>query len=268
MKRPVVAENVQHLIAPLREIASRAAIALDVDGTIAPIVFRPEDAAVPAETRELLIALQARYALVACVSGRRAEDARRVVGVASLDYIGNHGLERLRAGGARPETHPALDSYRHQVRSFAGDSYGPELRAAGVRLEDKDAIWSFHWREADERSVLAGLEEVAAAASSQGLVPHWGRKVLEIRPPLTFDKGTAIARLLTESDVAGALYAGDDATDLDTFRKLRELHSSGRLSHVVCVGVSSVEGPPAIVNEADVTVDGPVGMRELLAALL
>jgi trehalose 6-phosphate phosphatase len=269
MKRPVGAENAQHLIAPLREIASRAAIALDVDGTIAPIVPRPEDAAVPSETRELLIALQARYALVACVSGRRAEDARRVVGIDSLDYIGNHGLERLRSGGSRPEAHPALDYYRHQVRSFAADSYGAELREAGVRLEDKDAIWSFHWRDGpDERSTRAALEEIAAAACSKGLVPHWGRKVLEIRPPVAFDKGTALERLLDNTDIGGALYAGDDTTDLDTFRKLRELQSSGRLSHAVCVGVTSDEGPAEIADEADLTVDGSGGMRELLAALL
>jgi trehalose 6-phosphate phosphatase len=268
MNRPVVGENAQHLIAPLRESASRSAIALDIDGTIAPIVARPGDAAVPEETRDLLVALQARYVLVACISGRRAEDARRVVGIASLDYVGNHGLERFRSGASRPETEPALDSYRKQVRAFAADFYSTELREAGVRLEDKDAIWSFHWREADERSTRVSLGKVAAAARSQGLVPHWGRKVMEIRPPVTFDKGTALERLLNDTDVAGALYAGDDTTDLDTFRKLRELHSSGRLSHVVCVGVTSDEGPPEIANEADVTVDGPGGMRELLAALL
>jgi trehalose 6-phosphate phosphatase len=265
----VAHSNAQDLIAPLREDPSRAALALDVDGTLAPIVARPEEASVPPDVRELLIRLQAEYGMVACVSGRRAQDARRVVGIDSLDYIGNHGLERLRSGNSLEEAESTADVYRDQVRSFANGSYTPSLRELGVQLENKDAIRSFHWREAtDEDEALAALEEVARAAERGGLVAHWGRKVLEIRPPLRFDKGTALERLLDEGDFDGALYAGDDTTDLDCFRKLRELRSSGRLSHAVCVGVDSDEGPPQIVGEADLTVDGPAGMHDLLAALL
>jgi trehalose 6-phosphate phosphatase len=92
--------------------------------------------------------------------------------------------------------------------------------------------------------------------------------VLEIRPPVPFDKGSALKRLLGEGNFEAALYAGDDTTDLDAFRKLRELSSSGHLSYSVCVGVTSAEGPPEIAGEADLTVDGPCGMGELLEALL
>jgi trehalose 6-phosphate phosphatase len=265
----VAYSNAQDLIAPLRENRSRSALALDVDGTIAPIVARPEEASVPPDVRELLIRLQAEYGVVACVSGRRAEDARRVVGIDSLDYIGNHGLERIRSGDSQVASESPADSYGAQVRTFASESYAPALREMGVRLENKNAIWSFHWREATgEDAAVAALAEVATAAESRGLVAHWGRKVLEIRPPLRFDKGTALERLLDEGDFDGALYAGDDTTDLDCFRKLRELRSNGGLSHAVCVGVESDEAPPEIAAEADVTVDGPAGMRELLAALL
>jgi trehalose 6-phosphate phosphatase len=262
-------KRARDLIAPLRERSGRSAVVLDIDGTLAPIVERPQGASVPADTRDLLVRLQARYGLVAGISGRRAEDARRVVGVDSLEYIGNHGLERLRPGASEAELDAAFDADRDRVRAFAAGSYSAKLREMGVRLEDKDVIWSFHWREAvDERCARAELELVAAAAESSGLVTHWGRKVLEIRPPVPFDKGTAVQRLLDDGDFDGALYAGDDATDLDAFRKLRKLRARGRLAFVVCVGVSSDEGPREITDEADMTVDGPDGMRELLAALL
>jgi trehalose 6-phosphate phosphatase len=269
MKSAVAGKNAQDLIAPLRAAAGSSALVLDIDGTIAPIVARPEDASVPARIRELMTALQTAYALVACVSGRRAEDARKVVGIDALEYVGNHGLERLRPGASGAEVDPAFGAYRNQVRSFAAASHTASLRGMGVRLEDKDLIWSFHWREApDERSARAALEQVAAGARNSGLVPHWGRKVLEIRPPVPFDKGSALERLLGENGLEAALYAGDDVTDLDAFRKLRELRTNGRLSHSVCVGVISDEGPPEIADEADMTVDGPGGMGELLAALL
>jgi trehalose 6-phosphate phosphatase len=258
----------EQLIAPLRAAPADSAVLLDVDGTLAPIVAEPGMAAVPDGTREILVELKSRFGLVACVSGRRAEDARRVVGVDSLDYIGNHGLERLRPGAATAEVSAALDRYRAPIRAFATDSYSSELREAGVALEDKDSIWSFHWRGAsDEPSARAGLEQVAAAAASQGFSTHWGRKVLEVRPPLRFSKGSALASLLSETRFAGALYAGDDATDLDAFRALRELRQRREIQHVVCVGVRSEEGPAQVTEEADVVVEGPSGLARLLAAL-
>jgi trehalose 6-phosphate phosphatase len=267
--KSAVGKNARVLISPLRDSPGSSALVVDIDGTIAPIVTQPQEASVPSGTRELLIRLQVRYALVACASGRRAVDARRVVGIDSIEYIGNHGLERLRPGSFEAETHVPVDSDPDQVRSFTADSYSSRLRDLGVRLEDKEAIWSFHWREApDEPTARAELELVAADAQSRGLVAHWGRKVLEVRPPVPFDKGTALERLLDDGDFERALYAGDDTTDLDCFRKLRELLSSGRLTHALCVGVSSDEGPPEIADEADLMVDGPNGMRELLAALL
>src|SRR5215212_8601198 len=88
----------ERLLAPLRDQPGRSAILCDIDGTLAPVVARAEDARVPDATRRVLERLGARYALVACISGRRAEDARRMVGLDSLLYIGNHGLERLAPG--------------------------------------------------------------------------------------------------------------------------------------------------------------------------
>jgi trehalose 6-phosphate phosphatase len=254
----------ERLLAPLRESPQRTAVLCDVDGTLAPIAPRPDQATVPEAARAVLEALARRYALVGCVSGRRASEARAMVGLDSLTYIGNHGLERLAPGGSKSELDPAIRPVAERVREFAATHLTPELEDLGVALEDKDAIWSFHYRQArDEAAARAALERVASAALEQGLFPHWGRMVLEIRPTDAVDKGTAIAALLRDRGLAFALYGGDDATDLDAFRKLRSLSDVD----AVCVGVASGEGPSAIVAEADLVVDGPEGFRELLEIL-
>jgi trehalose 6-phosphate phosphatase len=190
------------------------------------------------------------------------------VGEPSLTYIGNHGLELLGAGSSRVETLSEAASHTDSARSFAAAFFTPELRRAGIRLEDKESIWAFHWRQApDEDQAVQDLELIAEEATAKGLRPHWGRKVLEIRPPVEVNKGLAVERAVRQAGLGTALYAGDDTTDLDAFRKLRELRSSGTLKHAVCVGVRSTEGPSEIVAEADLTVNGPADMAELLALL-
>jgi trehalose 6-phosphate phosphatase len=100
-----------------------------------------------------------------------------------------------------------------------------------------------------------------------GLRTHWGRKVLEVRPPVRIDKGAGVTSLLHDADIDYALYVGDDATDLDAFRALETLAAEGRLKGVVRVGVRSDDGPDAIQSEADVVVDGTEGVQELLSIL-
>jgi trehalose 6-phosphate phosphatase len=245
----------------------RSALLFDIDGTLAPIVLDPADAAVPERTRSLLEQLDSRYAFIACVTGRRAVEARRIVGLDSILYVGNHGLECLEPGAARAVTDPALEPLAASVRAFAQRAYRPRLKTLDVRLEDKDAIWSFHWRGApDENAARDALSRVASDAERDGLVPRWGRKVLEIRPPIAADKGTAVETALDDRPLARALYAGDDTTDLDAFRKLRALEHEKRID-ALCVGVRSAEGPPAIAREADILVEGPEGVAELLESL-
>jgi trehalose 6-phosphate phosphatase len=149
------------------------------------------------------------------------------------------------------------------------EAYGDELKRLRVRLEDKEAIAALHWRGVpDEEGAEAAIREVAERAEAAGYKAHWGRKVLEIRPPVRIDKGAGIVGLLRDSDHAAAVYVGDDTTDIDAFRGLGELVDMGRLGTAIRVGVRSDEGPPALEEEADVMVDGTDGVRELLRALL
>ena len=234
------------LLAPLAEAPERSALVLDVDGTLAPIVARPELARVPAATRAQLERLADRYALVACVSGRAGEDARRLVGVEAIVYVGNHGLE---LDPRAQELAAAIARFRDRV---------------GLPVEDKGLSLSYHYREArDEAAARRRLEEVVDRAEAEGLDARWGRKVLEVRPPVTADKGTAVRTLLERSGAERGLYAGDDTTDLDAFAGL----AAAGLEHAVRVAVASEEGPAALREAADLVVAGPEELAQLLELL-
>jgi trehalose 6-phosphate phosphatase len=235
---------VDDALARLREEPTRAAVLLDVDGTLAPIVARPELAAVPKETRAEVRRLVGRYGLVACVSGRTGEEAARLVGVEGVVYVGVHGLELA------PEAEP----WRDALRPFASESW--------PWVEDKGLTVAFHWREADdEAAARRTLESIAERARAAGLEAHWGRKVLELRPPVAADKGTAVRTLLSERGLQRALYAGDDTTDLDAFRGLQGLELAVR------VAVASAEGPAGLRGAADLVVGSPAELLELLRTL-
>ena len=222
----------------------RAAILLDVDGTLAPIVERPEDARVPDETRAEVARLAGRYALVACVSGRPGAEVERMLDVPGVAIVGEHGLELA----------PEAERWAETVAAFG--------RGVDWPAERKPLSLSFHFRRADdEAAARAYLERVAEAAEREGLVPRWGRKVLEVRPPVSADKGTAVTALVARAGVDRALYAGDDTTDIDAFRGL------DGLDHAVRVAVDSGEAPAALVAAADLVVDGTDGVLALLRSL-
>ena len=233
------------LLAEVRRAPEETAVLLDVDGVLAPIVDVPVDASVPPETRAELERLHGRYALVACVSGRSGADAHRVVGVDSLVYVGEHGLE------LEPEAAEWSDRLHQLAATVDWDD-----------VELKPLTVTFHYRRAEsEEEALKMLRAVATRAEHEGLVARFGRKVLELRPPVPALKGTAVAHVLGERGLRRALFAGDDTTDLDAFRALEPLELGIRIA------VSSAEGPRELREAADVVVGSPAELLELLRSL-
>jgi trehalose 6-phosphate phosphatase len=232
------------LLDELAREPGRAALLLDVDGVLAPIVARPEDADVPEDTRAELRRLVARYALVACISGRPAGEVARMVDVDGIAVVGEHGLG----------LDPAAEQWAESLHAFAdGVEWPVERKALSV---------SFHYRGADdEAAARAFLEEVATRARAAGLVARFGRKVLELRPPVAANKGTAVRHLLDGHGLRRALYAGDDTTDLDAFDALDGLEVGVR------VAVVSPEGPPELQDGADLVVESPEELLDLLRTL-
>ncbi len=257
------------LLAPFKAAPQRCAVLMDVDGTLAPIVGLPEDAAVPEETARILTSLAGRYGLVACVTGRRALKAREMVGVPEIIYAGNQGFELLRPGEEEPQPDPAAGPGGERARKFLDSLDLRRFSELGIRREDKGPIQVIHWRGApDEVEARARVETIAQLAAQAGLLPLWGRKVLDLRPAAGIDKGTVVHRLLVEhAPLDAAIFAGDDRTDLDAFRALDRLAGTARLGTAVRLGVYTEESPPEIEAEADLVVKGTDGVFEILKAL-
>jgi trehalose-phosphatase len=231
-------------LARLAEDPARAAIFLDVDGVLAPIVPRPEDARVPDDIRAELHRLAGRYALVACVSGREGTDAEAIVGVPGLTYVGNHGLE----------LEPKADEWTERLEALLTGVDWP-------RVENKGLTASLHYRDMDEIGARRELDAIAERARSAGFVARYGRKVLELVPPLEANKGTAVRRLLGERGLRRALYAGDDTTDLDAFAALDPLELGVR------VAVASPEGPAALRTAAQIVLPSQADVLPFLREL-
>ena len=231
-------------LARLASEPERAALFLDIDGVLAPIVADPDEARVPDDTRVVLRGLATRYALVACVTGRPSEVARRIVGVPELTIVGEHGLE----------LEPDAAEWGERLRAFAARARWP--------AEDKPLTAAFHYRTAEDPvEAREVLEEVAAEALDEGFRTRWGRMVLEVLPPLEASKGSAVRRLLADRGLRRALYAGDDTTDLDGFDALDGLEVAVRIA------VSSAEAPTDLGVRADVIVGSPAALAELLGQL-
>jgi len=224
-----------------------AGLFLDFDGVLAPIVERPEDAAPPPETRAELERLVQRYALVAVVSGRAGDDVRERLGVGGVVCVGSHGLE----------LEPQADRWRRTLAAFAADAPWPQ-----DEIEVKGLAVSFHFRgREDEAEAVRALEGIAESAREDGLVARYGRKILEVLPPVGSHKGTAVRRLLEERDLRRALAAGDDTTDIDSFAALDGLEVAVR------VAVASTEAPTVLLDAADLVVGSTDEFLALLRRL-
>jgi trehalose 6-phosphate phosphatase len=249
-------------LAALRADPASAVVALDYDGTLAPVVERPSDA-VPAEGAvDALRALAPRVRTLALVTGRPADVVVALGGLADvpgLVVLGQYGAQRWADGEVTsPEPLPGVDVLRGAL---------PELLTAeGARLEDKGLALVVHTRPSPDP--VGALERLAgpvtALAESQGLEVHSGRLVLELRPP-GFDKRGALLSLCDPRPSA-VLFAGDDVGDLPAFDAVDALRAEGVAGVLVCSG--SDEGPSELRERADVVVDGPAGVVALLARLL
>jgi trehalose 6-phosphate phosphatase len=235
------------LLVRLMSAPDEAGIFLDFDGVLAPIVSRPDDAYPPPETRVELERLVARYALVGVVSGRAGDDVRARVGVDGIVYVGSHGLE----------LNPEAERWRQRMRDFASSVPWEE-----DHTEVKGLTISYHFRDAaDEAAAVLELEQIAARATDEGLIARFGRKVLEVLPPIGSNKGTAVRHLLEGAGLTRALVAGDDTTDIDAFRAVDDMRDAVR------VAVMSAESPEVLREYADIVVGSTGEFLDLLRRL-
>jgi trehalose 6-phosphate phosphatase len=230
---------------------SRAAILLDFDGTLAPIVSRPEEAGIVIGGREVLASLAKRYLVVAVISGRPKDSLVWLVGVDGVRYEGLYGLA-------------AVDSIGGQLRKEveASTRFVP-----GAWVEEKGITLAVHYRHAsDPTEARAHLApSLGAIATMHGYDLIEGKMVLELAPAGESRKGGAVKRIVAGTGARAALYAGDDLPDLEAFAALDELANEGVV--VVKIAVGGPETPAALTRAADVVAADPPALVALLGTL-
>ena len=231
----------------LRSNPRDSIIFTDVDGTLSEIAAAPDKAYVGDKMKQTLNELADGYKVVV-VSGRPAGVAKQMVGSDKITYLGNHGLEKL-AGNKLSRLNSAR--YVSAIKRLKPELEQAVAKFEGVRFEDKGQALAIHYRLADNQpEIRRRILEIAEPATRQhGFNIIEGRKVIEIKPGLS-DKGRAVADMITESRRKQVVYLGDDRTDVDAFRKLKELRA-GNVIRGYALGVASEETPAEIRAEAD-----------------
>lgn len=253
----------------LREILlrpDRAGLLFDYDGTLAEIVERPEQAMPHLAVGGLLEHLARRYRIVRIISGRDATQLLNWLGP-EIEIDGLLGVQRVRGGRIDLTAEAApYASKMSEIRDEAEDRVRA-LGLDGVFVEDKGIVVTFHFRRATDRSAARRAVETIAQdlAEAFSLVTAPGRATVELRPPIAMSKGATVLEIARDYDLETLLFAGDDLVDLEAFRALDELESEGM--KCVRVAVASAEAPSELLADADVVVDGPNGVVELLEVL-
>jgi trehalose 6-phosphate phosphatase len=236
-----------------RERAGSAGVLCDFDGSLSAIVAHPHLAVPAPGAREALTALVPIYKVVAVVTGRRAEDVAERLAVPGLRYEGLYGMQE-----AAPELLFAL-----LPRVEAAAAAVPE-----AWVEDKGVSIAVHYRQAPDpaRSRIALIATLEPVAADAGMELVEGKMVLELVPADRPMKGGAVERVIGESSLDAALFAGDDVADLDAFSALDRRAASGLVA--VKVAVRGPETPAPLLEAADLRVEGPEGLVALLRDLV
>ena len=240
---------------------ARAAIVLDFDGTLAPIVDDPARAEPHPEVVKVLAGLSGQWGRVAVVSGRPvAYLLGRLGGRAGAELYGLYGMERALPNTSAVQVAPEAEEWRQVVSDAASEAVA--RAPAGVEVEPKGLAVTLHFRSAPR--LQTETETLAAQLSREtGLLADSGKMSVELRPPVEHDKGTVLRSLA--SGCVAVLFAGDDRGDLPAFAELARLREKGLATLGVAAG--GPETPAEVEEAADLVVDGPQGVVELLSRL-
>jgi trehalose 6-phosphate phosphatase len=255
----------------LQNICQRRPLGLlfDIDGTLSPIAPTPAEAYLHPAVRPLLEEAR-KWAHIAIITGRAIESGAAMVGVEGLTYIGTHGLEW---SDGLPSHHSV------QIVSEALSSVEPGNRLLdmaekeladqpGILIERKRIGGAIHYRlspdpEQAREHILSLLEQ---PVQQSGLHLSEGKRMFEIRPAFAIDKGKALLRFVERFAVQGAMFAGDDRTDLDAMLALKRLRAQG--IETLAVTVQHHDTLPVLLEQADILVQEVEGMAELLREIV
>lgn len=254
---------------PINDLLERRpnGVFLDIDGTISRIAPSPSEAAVSNRARVALARLQHEVDRLTFITGRAPSDAEEMVGIVSdrVAYVGNHGLSWL-IGGEESSPDEARPYFERVQRSVA--EMAPLLDFPGILFEPRGPLLTIHYRQVNNAEVARELilRRVGDSDAASGMELTEGRKIVELRPPLGVNKGTAVETLMRKWELRSALMIGDDITDIHAFDALRRLREYDHID-TASIAVLSNEIDPAVAAAADYTLDGVDAVEGLLEQL-
>ena len=240
--------------------ADRVGLFSDFDGTLTPIFDDPRDTVLSQAIRNILAELSKKFDVVAVVSGRDVGFLRDAIGLNSVTYVGNHGLEMCKAGGAMEYLAQVPDGLLEDMEELVGG-----IGISGLYVENKGLSVAVHYRNAPDPGTAGptALELLKPLAAARGLKIRSGKMVLEVVPASGVNKGTAVARLAREFELTGAIAVGDDVTDCDAFDALHGLIREDGLKGAA-IAVVDEETPESVLRKADYCLSGLREMEQFL----
>ena len=234
----------------------------DVDGTISPTAPTPAQAEVSLLCRQYLSILSEKLALVAAISGRPAPEAKNMLRIDKMVYIGNHGLERWSEG--HTELVAEVKEYPKVIKA-AVKELSRRLAIDGISIEDKGASATIHYRlcpepELAKEKIHAALKSLAPAKKLRIME---GKMAVNLLPPVSINKGTTVLALIRDYQLRGAIYLGDEYTDIDAFRAIHNAAGDSAFQGFA-IGVTSPEMPEKLVSEADFSLNGVADVERFL----
>jgi trehalose 6-phosphate phosphatase len=256
------------------ERLDRCLVCLDFDGTLSRIVDEPSEARIHPDGPDALAALGEAVMGIAIVTGRPARDVIVLGGFERLGtqlsssggwvlVRGQYGAERWDSESGRvesPEPDPSLDELRDRLPELLDEAQAPD-----AHIEDKGLAVAVHTRRLPDADPAADrlAEALSPVVAELDLALEPGRMVVEVRAP-GVDKGGVVRELVEEHEPTAVVFIGDDLGDLPGFTAVEELREAGVAGLLVCSGS---EEQRALVEHADLVVDGPDGVMRLLRAL-
>jgi trehalose 6-phosphate phosphatase len=249
-----------HSLQPLKKHPKEAGLFLDLDGTLADLVDLPEEVRFHQATRNLLQALRTRFRSVVIISGRSSRSLETIVQLPELTYVGNHGLEIVENGHRR-----VLLPEPHASRMRAIEEMLPDvIEVEGAALELKELSHAIHYRRStDPRAARRDILQALRRLDFQDVRLLEGKFLIQIRPDAGLDKGTAVTTLVQERGLRFLLYAGDDTTDIDGFRAVKDLAAQSD-GIGIRLAVSYPDTPDALLRAADFSVPGVRGVHTVI----
>lgn len=235
---------------------SSTAIVTDIDGTISEIAPTPEEAVVSESMRNKILQLKQKFKLVAVLSGRSVSSAKKMVGVEGLLYVGNHGMEFLKDDHLL--VNPEVEKYLPQIKKTGHKLKKGDLSCInGLIFEDKGICYSIHYRLAHPREDIREkiLNTLHNDPECKKLNISEGRQLVELKPPVSCDKGTILHDIIEQYNLRKIIYLGDDITDADAFNKLLELETEEKIRGASILVLSS-EIPSYVKKDASYFVNG------------